>query len=158
LDLTLERHRDLLRRGTVLVDERDASTSPRMLFYLEHAIQDASLTRAGERRVISKRMLYVELDVAGNARHLHYAPYLDYRPLKPDEPSVDEILARQECGWITRELEQAAQSHAIAYVVPEHLDEVRTRRIEWIEKTRAAVQDRLTKEITYWDHRAEDLK
>jgi hypothetical protein len=26
-------------------------------------------------------MLYVEIDAAGNARHLHYAPYLDYRPL-----------------------------------------------------------------------------
>jgi hypothetical protein len=28
----------------------------------------------------------------------------------------------------------------------------------WIEKTRAAVKDRLTKEITYWDHRAEQLR
>jgi superfamily II DNA or RNA helicase len=34
LDLTLERNRDLLRRGTVLVDERDASDAPRVLFYL----------------------------------------------------------------------------------------------------------------------------
>ena len=42
LDLTLERNRDLLRRGSVLVDERDASDTPRVLFYLEHAIQDAS--------------------------------------------------------------------------------------------------------------------
>ena len=40
LDLTLERNRDLLRRGTVLVDERDASDTPRVLFYLEHAIQE----------------------------------------------------------------------------------------------------------------------
>ena len=65
LDLVIERHRDLLRRGTVLVDERDAGTEPRVLFYLEHAIQDASLTRSGERRVVSKRMLYVEMDAAG---------------------------------------------------------------------------------------------
>src|SRR5690606_25907458 len=28
IDLTLERHRDLLKRGTVLVDERDAGTEP----------------------------------------------------------------------------------------------------------------------------------
>ena len=35
---------------------------------------------------------------------------------------------------------------------------VRGRRLTWIEKTRAAVKDRLTKEITYWDHRAEQLK
>jgi hypothetical protein len=158
LDLTLERNRDLLRRGTVLVDERDASDVPRVLFYLEHAIQDASLTRTGERRVVSKQMLYVELDSAGNTRHLQYAPYLDYRPLKPEEPTALDILTRPECSWITRELEQKAQGHAIAQVVPEHLQEVRGRRLEWIEKTRAAVKDRLTKEINYWDHRAEELK
>lgn len=158
LHLTLERNRNLLRRGSVLVDERDTGDKPRVLFYLEHAIQDASITRTGERRVISKQMLYVELDAAGNTGHLQYAPYLDYRPLRPDEPTVSDILARPECAWITRELERKAQGHAIAQVVPEHLQEVRGRRIEWIDKTRAAVKDRLTKEINYWDHRAEELK
>jgi superfamily II DNA or RNA helicase len=158
IDLTLERQRDLLRRGTVLVDERDPSVQPRVVFYLEHAIQDASITRSGERRVISKRMLYVELDLIGNARHLHYAPYLDYRPLRPEEPDVDTILARPEATWISRELEQKAQGHAIATVVPEHLEEVRSRKLELIAKTEAAVKERLTKEISYWDHRAEELK
>ena len=47
LDLTLERHRDLLRRGTILVDENDQSETPRVLFYLEHSIQDASITPVG---------------------------------------------------------------------------------------------------------------
>ncbi len=158
IDLTLERDRDLLRRGTILVDERDPGTQPRMLFYLEHAIQDASLTRSGERRTVSQRMLYVELDAAGNARHLHYAPYLDYRPLTEDEPTVEAILARPECAWLARDLELKAQGHAVSTVVPEHLAEVRARKIEFIDKTEAAVKDRLTKEIIYWDHRAEDLK
>ena len=158
LDLTLERHRDLLRRGAVLVDERDPSMEPRILFYLEHAIQDASLTRSGERRTISRRMLYVELNAKGEVRHLNYAPYLDYRPLAAGEPSVEALLGRPECAWITRDLERQAQAHAIAHVVPEHLDEVRGRRLAWIEKAHAAVKDRLTKEINYWDHRAEDLK
>lgn len=53
LDLTLERHRDLSRRGTVLVDERDPGTTPRVLFYLEHAVQDAAIPRSGERRAVS---------------------------------------------------------------------------------------------------------
>ncbi len=158
IDLTLERHRDLLRRGAILVDERDAGMQPRVLFYLEHAIQDASLTRAGERRIISKRMLYVELDADGNTRHLHYAPYLDYRPLAESEPGIEAILARPECGWVNRELEQKAQGYAVAQVVPEHLAEVRSRRLDLIAKTEAAVHDRLTKEISYWDHRAEQLK
>ena len=158
LDLTLERNRDLLRRGAVLVDERDQGTTPRVLFYLEHAVQDASVLKNGDRRTISRQMLYVELDSTGQARHLHYAPYLDYRPLRADEPSIDALLARPESAWITRTLEQKALGHAIAEVVPEHLKEVRDRRIAWIGKARAAVKDRLTKEIGYWDHRAEDLK
>src|SRR2546427_3784047 len=158
IDLMLERDRDLLRRGAVLVDERDSGTDPRVVFYLEHAIQDANLVRSGERRVVSKRMLYVELDAAGHARHLQYAPYLDYRPLAADEPGVEAILARSECAWIGRDLEQKAQGHAVAQVVPEHLAEVRARKLDLIAKTEAAVKDRLTKEITYWDHRAEQLK
>jgi superfamily II DNA or RNA helicase len=158
IDLTLERHRDLLRRGTVLVDERDLGTQPRVIFYLEHSVQDASLTRSGARRVISQRMLYIELDAHGNARHMHYAPYLDYRPLAVGEPGVEALLDRSECAWITRDLEQKAQAHAIAGVVPEHLAEVRSRKLELIAKTEAAVKERLTKEISYWDHRAEDLK
>lgn len=158
IDLTLERNRDLLKRGTVLVDERDPGTQPRVLFYLEHAIQDASLTRAGERRVVSKRMLYVEQDAEGVTRHVHYAPYLDYRPLAAGEPGIDAILDRTECRWINRELEQKAQGYAVGHVVPEHLAEVRGHKLELIAKTEAAVKDRLTKEITYWDHRAEELK
>ena len=158
LDLTLERHRDLLKRGTVLVDERDPARARACSSTLEHAIQDASLLPSGERRTISRRMLYVEMDADGHTRHLHYAPYLDYRPLAEGEPAVADLLARPECAWITRALEQKAQGHAIAHVVPEHIAEVRGRRLAWIEKTRAAVKDRLTKEITYWDHRAEQLK
>jgi len=158
IDLTLERHRDLLRRGAVLVDERDTGVTPRVLFYLEHAIQDASLTRSGERRVISRKMLHVEIDAAGTARHLQYAPYLDYRPLSEGEPGIEAILARPECGWIGRDLEQKAQTHAVSRIVPEHLTEIRSRRQELVDKTMAAVKDRLTKEINYWDHRAAELK
>ena len=158
LDLTLERHRDLLRRGSILVDDRDSGTVPRVLFYLEHAVQDASVINNGDRRTISKHMLYVELDEAGSARHLHYAPYLDYRPLSESEPKVDALFSRPEFSWITRDLEQKALGHAIAEAVPEHLKAVRDRRYAWIEKARAAVKDRLTKEIGYWDHRAEELK
>ena len=89
---------------------------------------------------------------------MHYAPYPDFRPLAASEPGVDALLARPECHWITRELEQKAQGYAIAHVVPEHLAEVRGRKLELLAKTEAAVKERLTKEITWWDHRAEELK
>jgi SNF2 family DNA or RNA helicase len=158
IDLTLERHADLLKRGAALVDERDTGTRPRVLFYLEHSIQDAGMTRQGDRRVISKKVLYVEVDADGITRRVQYAPYLDYRPLSKAEPDVDAILARPECGWITRELEQAAQGYAVTNVVPDHLAEVRGPKLALIGKTEAAVKDRLTKEITYWDHRAAQLQ
>ena len=166
LDLTLERNQDLLKRGTVLVDERDPGLHPRVLLTLEHAIQDASLLPSGDRRTISRRLIYIEMDAAGHNRHLQYAPYLDYRPLRTDsaqpEPAMADLLARPECAWIAGaagpSIEQKAIGHAIANVVPEHVTEVRGRRLAWIDKTRAAVKDRLTKEIAYWDHRAEQLK
>jgi hypothetical protein len=158
IDLTLERHRELLRRGTVLVDDTDPGGKPRVLFYLEHAIQDAGVTRSGERRVISRRMLYVEIDAAGAAHHMGSAPYLDYRPLGEDEPGVEALLARPECAFLTADLEEKARGYAVAKVVPEHLGEVRPRKLDLLAKTEAAVKDRLTKEINYWDHRAETLR
>ena len=158
LDLTLERQRVLMQRGAILVDEGDAGTGVRVLFTMEHAIRDASQLPNGDGGVISRRMVYAEIDAEGNSRHLHHAPYLDYRPLAEDEPTASEILDRPECAWITKELEQQALGEAIAHIVPDHIAEVRDRRLAWIEKTRAAVQERLTKEITYWDHRAEELK
>jgi len=103
-------------------------------------------------------MLYVELDADGTSRHLHYAPYLDYRPLAKGQPGVEAILDRPECAWINREIEQNAQGYAVAKVVPEHLKEIRDVKLKLITKTEVAVKDRLTKEITYWDHRAEQLK
>ncbi len=180
LDLVLERHRDLLRRGAVLVDERDHGTQPRVLVILEHAIHDASTLPNGERRTISRQMLYVELSADGTTRSLQYAPYLDYRPLEDVATSLPlrgragegALHGRAEEGaealraailsslssFLSPALEQRVLAHAIARIVPEHLREVREQRLHLIEKTRAAVKDRLTKEINYWDHRAEELK
>ena len=158
IDLTLKRHRDLLTRGTVLVDERDAGLRPRVLFSLEHAIQDAGQTPRGDRRIVSKRVLYVELDAEGVARHVRYAPYLDYRPLAAGEPDPAAILARPECSWISPKLERQAHTYAVASFVPEHMEEVRGARLGLIARTEAAVRERLGKEITYWDRRAEQLK
>jgi hypothetical protein len=56
------------------------------------------------------------------------------------------------------DLEARAMEHAAIHLVPEHLAEVRRRKEELIDKTIAAVQDRLTKQINYWDHRAAQLK
>ena len=103
-------------------------------------------------------MLYVELTSSGDARHIHYAPYLDYRPWLPTSPASKRSWLAPECAWIGGDLEQKAQGYAVEHVVPEHLQEILKRKLELIAKTEAAVKERLTKEIVYWDHRAEELK
>jgi hypothetical protein len=158
IDSTLERHSDLLRQGTILVDENDYTENPRVLFFIQHSIKDASLLANGDTRTISQRMLYVEMDAQDQVLALRYAPYLDYRPLLSDEPSVDELLSRPEFSFIQHDMEQHALGYAIRSMVPNHLTEVRDRKIEWVNKTRAAVKERLTHEITYWDHRANELR
>jgi len=157
IDLILERYESLLRKGGILVDENDLSNDPRMMFYLQHSIEDGTQTSSGGNRVASRRMLYVGMDHENIITTHEYAPYLDYRPLSSDEPSVEEILAQPECSWINIDLENDAISHAVSQIVPTHINEIRSRRIELIKKTEAAVKERLTKEITYWDHRSSQL-
>ncbi|HZV06926.1 MAG TPA: helicase-related protein [Gemmataceae bacterium] len=157
IDLILERNRDLLKRGAVLVDPDDPGEGVRVLFYLEHAIQDGRTDKAGNRRVVSRQLQFVETDTGGSTRNAGYAPYLDYRPATDEErTSLTATLESQ--AWLKGDLETVVVGHAIANLVPAHLGEVRQRREDLVTRTMAAVKDRLTKEITYWDHRANQLK
>ncbi len=157
IDLILERYRELLKRGAVLVaPDETRVNSVRALFYLEHGVQDARTDRFGNRRLVSRRMEFVELDESGAAHHAGYAPYLDYRPATDEER--EQLKAVLEAAWLSRNLEAIATSFAVEKLAPQHLREVRERKEALIVKTEAAVRDRLTKEINYWDLRAEELK
>lgn len=156
IDLLLERHRDLLRRGAILVDASDPSEEVRALVYLEHSIQDARLNPDGRRRVVSRRMQYVEIYENGAAQSAGYAPYLDYRCLEEGEAQL--VAPILESLSIRNDIESKATSYAIANMVSDHLQEIRQRKDELIEKTVTAVKDRLTKEINYWDHRAAEIR
>ncbi|MEO1430172.1 MAG: helicase-related protein [Cyanobacteria bacterium J06633_8] len=156
INLTLKQQPNLLKQGTILVDENDHYENIRALVYLEHSIQDARTNNNGSRRIVSKRMQYVEIDLQGNTRNAGYAPYLDYRPLKDDEKSVVERIL--ENSWQHNNLEKQAKSYAIKNLVPQHLQEIKQRKEELTIKTIIAVKDRLTKEINYWDNRASELK
>ena len=104
-------------------------------------------------------MLYVEMDADGNARHVHYAPYLDYRPLAAGEPGVEAILvATRMCVDRPRALSRRRRVTRSRRSCRSTSPRCGSRKLELIAKTEAAVKDRLTKEITYWDHRAEQLK
>ncbi len=165
LDLTLERHRDVLRQGAILVDENDPGETPRVLVYLEHNIQDGRTGKDGQRRVVSRRMQYVEIlepqrheaHEEREVKNAGYAPYLDYRPSTPEEQALlaDPLGALCFRG---SNLEASATTYAVTHLVSQHLQEVRQRKEALINKTMQAVKDRLTKEINYWDHRAEELR
>jgi len=157
IDIVLERYRDLLRRGAVLVDPRETGDDHvRLLFYIEHSIQDGRMDRQGNRRIASRRLQFVEIDAEGRARTAGYAPYLDYRPITPEERALVEPQLAEP--WLKENVEERAISYAIEHLVPQHLAEVRQFREEMVAKIAAAVKDRLTKEINYWDHRAEELR
>src|SRR5207237_661338 len=143
-----------LKKGTVLVADADEDEAPRVLLYLEHAIQDARTDRGGGRRVISKRLQFVEIDENDMAQVAGYAPYLDYRPLEDGEVELlGDVLAG---SWLKGDLEAKGLNYGIQQAVPQHLEEVRTQTVARVEKTMTAVKDRLTKEINYWDHRANE--
>lgn len=156
IDVVLERYRDLLKRGAILVDPNDAGDHMRALGYLEHSVQDARTERDGSRRVVSRRILFAEMDEVGEVHQAGYAPYLDYRPISENERAA--IIDKLNAEWLRGDLESQLVAYAVEHVVPQHLAEVRTRKDELVRKTEAAVKDRLTKEISYWDFRANDLK
>ncbi|MDY0062452.1 MAG: helicase-related protein [Myxococcota bacterium] len=157
IDLVLERHRDILERGAVLVDEHDPGETPRLLFYLEHAITDGRYTRKNEMQVVSQRMCFVEVRPDGTFSDVGAAPYLDYRPATTEEQAA--LTPELDADWLrTQEWESQVLGFAIQAVVPAHVDEVRSRRLPLIAKVEQEVKARLQKEINYWDHRAADLK
>ena len=136
--------------------DADEHTEPRALVYLEHAIQDGRATADGSRRVVSKRFEFVEVGRDGEVQLAGYAPYLDYRPITSEERElVTPLLAEQ---WLAEGIESKGMGYAIERAVPAHLEEVRRRTLDRVTRTEVAVKDRLTKEINYWDHRANILK
>ncbi|MBW1799618.1 MAG: DEAD/DEAH box helicase family protein, partial [Deltaproteobacteria bacterium] len=155
-DIILERYRNLLKQGAVFLNESDPGEDIRSLFYLEHSVADARTDKHGNRRIVSLQIQFAEIDGQGSTRNAGYAPYLDYRPLTDEEQSL--VTPTLEESWLCGDLESKATSYAITHLVPRHFQGTKDRNEERITKTIAAVKDRLTKEIAYWDHRAEELK
>ncbi|MBE0418339.1 MAG: DUF3883 domain-containing protein, partial [Coriobacteriia bacterium] len=156
VDLTMERYRTLLKEGAVLVDDLDEGTEPRLLLFLESSIQDGRITAAGTPTLVSRRLQFVEIASDGGATDVGYAPYLDYRATTAEESQ--RIAPELDADWLGDGAEQLGVSHAVERIVPEHFREVQRRTTDRVERTRHAVEERLTHEINYWDHRAEELK
>jgi superfamily II DNA or RNA helicase len=144
-DVLLEQHANLLRQGTILVDPADDGDQPSLLFLLTHEV------KSGDGQVISKRLQFVRVLPDGSATFAGWAPHLDLEPLgSADRPLLASTLA---APWLTAGLENRALALAASALVPEHFSEIAGRRIAHVDKTLAAVHERLTKEINYWSDR-----
>lgn len=156
-DLIRERYSESLKHGAVFVDDSDFGRDPRLLFYIEDAIQDGVVLPNGNKRIISKNVHFVELKEDGTAMNAGYAPYLDYRTVTKEEYAViSEYINRQ--NWLTQNVEERAQGYAISEIIPSHFTRIKTHKLEMLEKIAKAVKTRMTQEIQYWDYRAIELK
>ncbi len=166
VDLISERYRGMLTQGTVLVDDKDLSTTPRVLVLLEHAIADGRSTRHNEPLVVSRRFEFVEVPEHGEPRTAGSAPYLDYRPLREDEVSLVQPVVGApwlrtgdgERGPKEAGLEEIGLDYAIEVAVPRHLAQVRLHTENRVDATLAAVRERLLRAVNYWDQRANELQ
>lgn len=144
-DLILEQNGNLLRQGAILVDPADDGEEPNLLFLLTHEI------KSGDGQVLSKRLQFVRVTRTGAATFAGYAPHLDLEPLDPNQLPLLAGLLNET--WISADQEHKALALAAASLVPQHFEEVASRRIAHVDKTLNAVHERLSKEIAFWSDR-----
>lgn len=150
-DLVLSAHRSKLKQGAVLIDPSDDSTEPRVLFMIDHTVREAENQSGARENVASRRLQFVDIKASGKATNAGWAPHLDMQPIDAyDLGLIKDIL---EAPWITQDLETLAIGHAVQALVPEHFQEVKSRRERQSDKVLNAVNERLIKEINYWSDR-----
>jgi hypothetical protein len=155
IDLIREKYRDLLKRGTILVDPSDEGTEPSVLYIIDHTIQDGGKDKHGLQRIISRRMQFVLINANGNISQGGHAPYLDYEQLNAEEMRLISDVLDQP--WLKLNMDTPALEHAVKTLVPAHFEEIKSRRQRMVDLTLRAVHERLTKEINYWSHRYEQM-
>ena len=156
ISCTLDQHVDVLKRGTILIDDNDQGTEPRLLFTLEHVVRDGRKGRHGAYNVVSQRLEFVEVGPDKVFKHAGAAPYLDYRGTSDAERTA--LLPEVQATWLKADWGALVTTFAIENIVPRHLDEVKKNRLFLISKVEAEVKARLMKEIRFWDARAEELR
>ena len=115
-DALLERYRELLRRGCVLVDYSDDENEARVLFSIESEITDGRSTREGNRRIVPSRIEYAKWGEDGQLVLAGAAPYLDYRVATDSEAQAAVGLA----GWVSPSLEDTVNGFAIEHISRQH--------------------------------------
>ena len=149
-DLIIERHGTLLKQGTMLKDEHDPGTEPRLLVAVTHEITDGHQPA----HTVAKKFGFVEVDSVG-ANAAGEARYLDYKPLDESERMVAAPL--REAPWLASGVENVALAWAVTDGMPAELARTRDLVTARVAQVRRLVKQRLDGEINYWDMRATEL-
>jgi hypothetical protein len=72
-----------------------------------------------------------------------------------EETKVTDALLDED--WLGDGVEDRSLEWAVANISREHFESVRQRTHDRVDRTLAAVHERLTHEISYWDRRAEEI-
>lgn len=152
IDLMQRDLRFRLKQGTVLIDPADEGEEPSLLLMIEHAVREGVGHGARE---TSRRLQFVCTYEDGRTHFAGWAPHLDFE--EPSPSQLKRIQPLLEANWLASGVEARALQYAAEHLAPGHFEEVRQRRERWIDKSHAAVRERLTKEINYLGHRAAEL-
>ena len=143
VNTVLDRHGSVLQRGAVLVDPHATDDRVRVLMQMEHIIRD------GSGRDVSRRYWTVEIPGEGEPEETGAARHHDLRPIEESERELVSVLL-DESGTDAM-LAGAARRFAITSLCGSHLDEVRRATELRVGRVRAAVEQRLSARIRYWD-------
>ena len=150
----MDKYQHLLRQGSVLIDNSGKLDEPALLYYLEHEITDERKRSDGSNEVVSKQMNFVYLTKSGKIINAGYAPYLDCEV--PKLGDYEENILKE--NWIKNSPEKIVINYALNEIIPDEFRKIEITRKETVDKITRAVQERLTREIGYWDRRANELK
>ncbi len=145
-----EQYGNVLKRGTIFIDDADVGQDFRLLFYVEVKLSD------GRSQVIAKRLHFVEILEDGRTVPTSPAPYLDYR--SPTHNEREKILSViQKLHWLKNNVEDFAVSYTIKNILVPYRQECAAKKKLYLDKLERELKTRLRSEISYWDERANDL-
>lgn len=157
ISIFMHKYSYMLKEGSVMIDENDLSNNLRVLFLLEHHIQDGRKHRNGNNFIISHKIQFISFDEDKRILSSGIAPHLDLRKASDIETEFIKKKLPDET-WLSSEIENEIKKFAIKEIIPEHLKEIKERRSKDISKIEHEIKTRLQSEMNFWWNRANEIK
>ena len=149
----LGKNQNLLKQGTIFIDDTASGKKDRLLFFIEDVLEDGRVDSTGRPVKASHRLHFIEIYKDGTVESAGLAPYLDYSvPSQEEYPILQDLIKKQ--AWWGQDVEILARNYAVKNLMPAHLKEIKDRRVNYVNKVEQEVKNRLNAEITYWDTQA----